>query len=317
MIKLVVEPSTPPVEWDVFVRSAAPFSIALDGYVKGVPQYEPAGPFLNLNHHEDCFRPAMHATCGQVLRMLRTGLMSTFRNGEGPTAHVFVNDCDEDVCTSWYLLKHHAVCAQTMNPLLNRLVQMEDDLDSTGGAYPFPLDLPVLRELAWVFEPYRQFRLSGGLDKKNARAYTDVIENVEGRIGRHITGRGEEIPLDTRYERIGGGPGWTMVREFGSQARTGMFSDGIRAFVSVRDVGPGRWVYTVWRISPFIRFNCRRILDACNEFERSLLTTAEELTRFEKGDLWGGGDDGGGSPRVGGSKVAPADLEKLINQVGV
>lgn len=317
MIKLVVEPSTPPVEWDTFVKSAAPFSIALDGYVKGVPRFDLSGPFLNLNHHEDCFRPAMHATCGQVLRLLRGGLFRDFRTEDGPTAFVFVNDCDEDVCTSWYLIKHHAVCAQSMNPLLNRLVQMEDDLDSTGGAYPFPVDLPVMRELAWVFEPYRQFRLNGGLDKKNARAYMDVIENVGGRIGQHVTGRGEEIPLDTRYERIGGGPGWTMVREFGSQARTGMFSDGIRAFASVREIGQGRWTHTVWRTSPLIKFNCRRIFNRCNEIERSLASTDEERTRIESGDLWGGGDDGGGSPRVGGSKIAPPLLEKVVNEVGV
>ena len=189
-----------------------------------------------------------------------------------------------------------------MNPLLNRLVMMEDCLDATAGAYPFPKDLPVLRELAWVFEPYRQFRLSGQLDKKDSQAYRSIIEDVEGRIGRHITGSGQEIPLDTRYERIGGGTGWTMVHETGAQARTGMFADGIQAYVSVREQGGGRWVYTVGRMSTFIPFDCSTIFHRCNEAEGVV----------SKEDRWGGSEMVGGSPRIQGSKLSPEEMTKIV-----
>ena len=245
---------------------------------------------------------------------IRQGFFKTFRDHEGPQATVYVNDCDEDVCLSWYLLKNHAVAGQAMNPLLNRLVMMEDCLDATAGAYPFPQDLPVLRELAWVFEPYRQFRLSGLLDRKDDQAYRSIIEDVEGRIGRHVTGQGQSIPMDTRYERIGGGTGWTMVKEIGAQARTGMFADGIQAYVSVREIGHARWAYTVGRMSSFIPFDCQRIFDKCNEAEFKHTALKEGLLNLgpPAPDRWGGSEMVGGSPRVEGSKIPPSILENIV-----
>jgi hypothetical protein len=231
---------------------------------------------------------------------IRQGLFQTFRTEAGPEAHAFVNDCDEDVCLSWFLLKHHHWAGQAMNPLLNRLVALEDALDSTAGAYPFPVDLPALRELAWVFQPYREFHLGGGLDKREAVSYTAVIEDVEGRIGRYLTGKGDELPLDTRYERIGGGTGWVMVKEIGSQARTGMFADGIQAYCSVREKAPGRWVYTIGRLSPFIPLDLPKLTATLNELEGCTE------------DRWGGGNTIIGSPRNSGSKLSPEELSKII-----
>jgi hypothetical protein len=307
MIQLTMSPMQVPVSWAEFLGSEECFSIALDGYVIGEPRYDASRVMANFNHHEHVNRLATRATCAQVLMALRQGLFRTFRDADGPRARVLVNDCDEDVCMSWYLLKHHAVCEQPMNPLLNRLVMMEDSLDATAGAYPFPADLPLLRQLAWVFEPYRRFRLSGELDKKQAQAFRGVLEDVEGRIGRHITGNGQEIPLDLRYERLGGGKGWAMVREIGAQARTGMFSDGIQAYVSVRELGAGRWAYVVGRLSGFIPFDCQLIFDRCN---------AREATEGEgvEPDRWGGSDMIGGSPRVGASRISPALLQEIIDE---
>lgn len=308
MISLIVEPNVPPVTWKGFLKGYPKFSIALDGYVSGEPRFDSQNLVASFNHHEQVDRLATRATCAQVLMALRQGLFRAFRDESGPQARVYVNDCDEDICTAWYLLHHHAVCTQVTNPLLNRLVMMEDALDATAGAYPFPADLPVLQELAWVFEPYRQFRLSGQLDKKSPTAFRSVIEDVEGRIGRHITGNGGSIPLDTRYERVGGSKGWVMVREIGAQARTGMFADGIQAYVSVRDLGNGRWTYVVGRLSPFIQFDCNRIFEACNvaEFGSGVIVPR---------DCWGGSNTIGGSPRVKASNIPPPTLEKVIDGV--
>ncbi len=308
MIKLVVCPKQAPVTWDTFCEHEDKFAIAVDGYVIGGPRFDPKNVRANFNHHEEVDRLGTRATCAQVLMAIRQGLFNTFRDEQGPQARVLANDCDEDICTSWYLLKHHAVCGQAMNPLLNRLVMMEDCLDATAGAYPFPKDLPVLRELAWVFEPYRQFRLSGQLDKKDPQAYRSIIEDIEGRIGRHITGSGLEVPLDTRYERLGGGTGWVMVREVGAQARTGMFSDGIQAYVSVRERGDGKWTYTVGRMSNFIPFDCETIFKRCNAAE----VVRGPLDEWVPGDNWGGSPMIGGSPRIGGSRISPEDMAKIV-----
>jgi ribonuclease HII len=57
---------------------------------------------------------------------------------ESVCADVFMNDCDEDVCMSWALIHNHVWSQGVVNPSWNRLVAMEDILDATAGAYPFP-----------------------------------------------------------------------------------------------------------------------------------------------------------------------------------
>jgi hypothetical protein len=304
MIKLMVEPQLPPMQWDEFVAKAGPYAIALDGFVYGGPQFNERRVALNINHHEEVDRLATRATCAQTLMVIRQGLFELFRTNEGPKANVYVNDCDEDVCLSWFLLKNHHWSEQTMNPLLNRLVAMEDALDATAGAYPFPVDLPVLQELAWIFEPYRQFRLSGEIDKKQPHAYRSIIEDVANRIGHHLVGNGDRRHLDTRFEVIGGGKGWKMVKETGAQARTGMFAEGIRAYVSVRERPDGKYTYVLGRMSPFIPFNLQALFKRFN---------AEEGK--DALDCWGGSNTVGGSPRVGGSKLTPEELTRVINDV--
>ncbi len=302
-VKLCMEPKTPPLTWEEFCKQSGPFSIALDGYVKESPKVDYLGPRANFNHHEGVSRLEMRATCGQVLMVIRQGLFDCFRDKDGVRADVYVNDCDEDVCTAWFLLNNSDLVINSTNRFLNRLVSMEDALDTTAGAYPFPKDLPVLRELAWVFEPYRRIRLNGELERKNTMLFLNVVLEVEERIHAHITGKGFEIPVDMRYERIGGGNGWTMIHEIGAQGRTGAFADGIRAYVSVRQLPSGRYAYTVGRMSQFIQFDVLKILQRLGDYED------------QTHERWGGGDTIGGSPRVAGTKHTPKDVERIVNEV--
>lgn len=289
--------------WDHFLKSAPKFGVALDGYVHEGPRFDNSKVVVNFNHHEGVDRLATRATCAQVLMAIRQGMFYKFRDMFGsPCARVFVNDCDEDVCTSWFLLNNHHLVDSTMNPIINRLVAMEDALDSTAGAYPFPADLPALKELAWVFEPYRQFRMSGGLDKRNADAYRSIITDVENRILQHVAGRGKSISfLDTRYELIGGGDGWSMVKEVGPYARTAMFGDGIKAYVSVRERSDGRYTYTIGKLSPFIPLDLLSLTEALNR--------EDDIVGEDK---WGGGNNIMGSPRSRGSSFKPDKLSEII-----
>lgn len=300
---LHMRPQDTSMSWQHFCADKPPYSIALDGYVHAAPRFAKKGPYLNLNHHEEVDRLATRATCGQVLMALRQGLAECFHDQNGFRAEVFVNDCDEDVCLSWFLLKHSYLCEQTINPILNRLVNMEDMLDASAGAYPYPANLPILGELAWIFQPYRRFRQSGKLEERNPDDFLAVVVDVENRILRHLSGNGESIPLDTRYKRIGG-DSWALVEEIGSNARTGMFSDGIRAFISARQRSDGNWTYSIGRMSPFVPFDVPRLLKILNR-EEGLLDQA---------DQWGGGNTIGGSPRVAGSKLPPVEIEKIVSQ---
>jgi hypothetical protein len=300
MIKLNIEPATPPISWNNFIKEKSPYSIALDGYVIGPPIFNESGPYQNFNHHEDVDRLGTRSTCAQVLIALRQGLTDTFNE-----MNIWVNDCDEDVCLSTFLLANPHIAMNAMNPLLNRLVSMEDMLDATAGAYPFPASLPTLEHMAWIFEPYRRFRISGEIDNRKEDGFRFVIETVHDRIMKHITGTASVIKLDTRYEVLGGGNSWSIVKEIGMNARTGMFSNGIRAFVSVRERPDGNLTVAIGRMSPYVKFNILKIIDAFNE--------AEGLT--ESPDRWGGGNTIAGSPRIAGTKLSLKDITNIIEEV--
>lgn len=300
-ISLYMRPKTAPFEWEEFCATHEPYGIALDGYVVAGSRFNPAGPYLNLDHHTEVDRLATRATCAQTLLAIRQGLFECFRDGHGPRAQACVNDCDEDICTAWFLLTHADLAAPGKMPRLDGLVSLVDVLDTTAGAYPLPADLSSLKELAWVFAPYHGFRRSGELDQREPEGHRGVVAEVSCRIERHLSGRGSSYPLDGRYERRGGGPGWALIREIGAQARLGAVADGIRAYVAVRERPDGRWAYVVGRMSPFGPFDVPSILDSLNEAEGP------------GGDSWGGSNLVGGSPRVRGSKLPPDAVEQIVN----
>lgn len=304
MIELRVEPDTVPMTWQKFTRTAPPRAIALDGYVKTGPRFNDRGPWINLNHHEEVSRLETRATCAQALICVRQGLFDGFVDDKGnAAATVFVNDCDEDVCLSVFILQNHHLATSTMNPRLNRLVFMEDMLDTTAGAYPFPKDLASLHEVLWVFEPYHRFRVSGQLDRRSADDFRGVIGDVGRRIMAAVAGTPGTIELDTRYKVSWQGVGWCMVTEIGKNARIGLYADGVRAFAAVRERHDGRFVYTLGRSAPFVPFPLPKLYKKLNEIEGC------------KGDKWGGSDIIGGSPRVSGSAIHPDELVGIIDGV--
>ncbi len=286
-----------------YLREAPPFSVAIDGYVRGGPWFDENGPRQNFNHHEDVPRLETRATCAQALLNVRQGFFDTFRDAHGPRVAVDANDCDQDVALTWFLFSTSSLARTVSQPALNRLVGCVDLMDATGGAYPFPEDAPILEEMAWIFDPYVRFRLSGEIDKMDAASYRGIIEAVCRRIGDYVNGRGRSKPLELGYDTIGGGSGWIMVRETGGQARTKMFADGIRAFVSVRETAHGSLVATFCRSGPHVRFPIQRIFARLNAEEPADLRGA-----------WGGGDTIGGNHRVRRTTHTLASLTRCVNE---
>jgi hypothetical protein len=299
-VLLKMEPSTPPMSWKAFRRMSPENSIAIDGYVAEAPDRDDIGRKINFNHHEGVDRMATRATCAQIRLAIRMGLYDWFK--DGIPVSVYANDCDEDVCLTLWLLQNHTQVVE--NPMLNRLLHLEDILDTTAGCYPFHKDLGALEELAWIFDPYRRFRISGGLGRRSADEFTAITVDVGNRISRYIAGRGDTIPLDTQYNRIRTGSGWALVQEVGANGRVGVLSDGIVAFVSYLGAIGDRHRYVIGRSSPFISF--------------PLETLYSELNRAEDGkdklDLWGGSDTIGGCPRVSGSSLDPEALFHIVEE---
>ena len=300
--ELYVRSEVPPLSWEEFKQTHPVGSIALDGYVGEGPEFEYEGPYYNANHHEGVKRLATLSTAQQILMDVQMGLDKPFTTKKGIFApNVFVNDCDQDVCAAWFLLDQIDQ-TRAPSPALKRFINIAGTLDVTAGAFPYDPDMRILRELAWVFEPYGLFRASGEMAKKDNRQYYSVIEDVQGRIQRHLMGRGNAIDLDSAYELVGGGKDWQMIREIGRDGRVGALMDGIDSYVSVQELPDGRWRYTVGRRSEFVPFDVPGLMERLNQVEGCT------------NDRWGGATIVGGSPRVGGSKLSPAEVEKVINE---
>ncbi len=309
-INLIVEPTTVPMSFETFVKTKPPFSIALDGYVKGASNslWAESGLYVNFNHHEDVNRLATRCTSAQVLIALRQKLISGFKSNKNlkNEINIYVNDCDQDVCLSYFLLKYSWRFQTHTEPIINKLVFIEDMLDTCSGAYPFPEGMPAIKEVDWLFEPYTRFRDIGGLDKRSASDFEGVIIDVNLRLSLYVNGQlqPEQFKEDiSKYEVIGGNEHWRLVTESGPNCRSKMLLDGITVFASVRKRPNGNYTYSIGKISPFVDFDIHKAISKLNEVEKC------------HGDVWGGSDTIGGSPRVLGSTLPPHEFEKVINSL--
>ncbi|MFO0971707.1 MAG: hypothetical protein U0520_05180 [Candidatus Saccharimonadales bacterium] len=95
-----------------------------------------------------------------------------------------------------------------------------------------------------------------------------------------------------------------MIREQGEDARVGIVSSGIHAFVSVSNVSTDTWRYTIAKSSPLIDFPIEELYAALNENDPA--TDSE--------NAWGGSDLIGGSPRSAGSRLSPDDVFEIIEE---
>lgn len=305
--ELIVDPGKVEI-WPDFIQTAEPYSIAGDGRVPGKNNYlldGPKAPIISVDHHSEVDRLGTSATCDQLLQMMRMGLRRRYTKDGLYIVNFCVNDPDQDVCTSWYILNHPEVAEKAnANPALNRLVAVESLMDATGGMYPFDRDMAFLGTLKAIYRPYTDFRNSGGIAEQNAEQFKRVIFDVERRISDYIIGSPPTPePLKTAFDIEKAGTGWSMIREIGEDAKFAVVSAGIQAFVSVTDTKEvGVWRYTIGRTSPFINFPIEEIYATLNEHDPAC----------REGNLWGGSDLIGGSPRSTGSKLTPDQIYEII-----
>ena len=292
--------------WDEFRQTKPPFSIALDGFVDAAPEYCLHGPYANFDHHRGVSRLATRSTVGQILVAINLGLFETFQQDQKPFANVYVNDCDQDVCLSYWLLKNaHLASGLSLDMDIARLIIGEDLLDASSGAYPIDPCTPLARKMAWTFELYDEVRASSRLHLLTREEMRGIVEATCERLTLLSDGKALERELQGEYEVLGGGAEWGIVREHGTHARTKLFADGIRAFVAVRARSDTTFDYSVGRMSPFIPFPLDKIFHTLNVAEN----------RTDSRDCWGGSDIIGGSPRSRGSRLTPAEIEQIINQL--
>lgn len=297
-IHLHVCPEKTPMNFKEFKATHPKGSVAVDGYCDDPPVFDSTG-WANFDHHVGVNRLATRASSAQIALAIRMHTFDSWTDEHGDRAmHVYVNDVDPDVRLSLWLLENIGEVINPINPALNRLIQMCDYLDTTGGTYPFPMDMN-LETYDWCFEPYFAARLDGTLDRKNPVEYVRILTDSGLRIRQHLMGHGGQFKADDRYNVLHQGDGWIIAEEVGYRARMKMVADGHKAWILARPRGDGRWTYTVQRISEGIPFSVLGIVDEANRVEGD-------------GVRWGCGPTIGGSDRFRGSKYSPMELVPIV-----
>lgn len=299
------------VRWDDFIKSAPPFSVALDGYVYGPSSFVQTddGPYINFNHHEGSQRWSTPSSSAQVFKNIQSGMLDSFKDNGRTTINIFLNDADEDCCLAvWLLANHERVRKATsqLEPLLNDLIKMEDLLDTTAGACKYDSNSSLIRQMAWIFEPYVQCRFEHRIASAGGAEMAGIIREVGRRIDEFAAGRGLEGVINAEYDLLGGGDKWILVREKGPYARQALTAKPISFFVSLLDDIPGHYKYSIGKISPFDPVSLDEIYTVLNQAEG-----------LEDGaaNSWGGSDMIGGSPRATGSRLSPAEIERILNRL--
>lgn len=298
-IRMIFEPRKT-VTWDEF-KTYGPYNIALDGYCKGEPRCTYDGLTVNMNHHENVDAVATRSTCEQAMCHVKLGLYKTFSENGVPKATLYLNDPDQDAALATYVLTHpqHA-----NRPKLLALVDLEDHLDMSAGLYPPDrCDAKLLRQMAWIFEPYTDRRLAGTLRELDGEGMHSLMSEVHHRIAASLFGHGKDLAPNKEFELISEQDGWHFVREIGAQARTGMAEQGVRAYVVLKFADEGRYDYSIGRLSSIVPFPLRLIYSALNEAEG---IDDDEIER------WGGSRIIGGSPRMQGSRLTPEQVITVV-----
>lgn len=305
MIKLIAQPRVVKT-WNQFCKESPAYSIALDGYVSGPTKYDIKNARLNLNHHEGVDRLSTLSTCAQAYLRIKLGLFNKFKKNNEPEANIYVNDADQDTCLAFYLLSNHEKINKLKSRfLIAKLVDIIDKFDITGGMYPFNLNADIMKEVAWVFQPYTDARLSGILEEMNSEGMKALIYIICERIYKYSIGKSKKINLDARYKVIYSGKNWKMINEIGAHARTKIFLDGIKAFISVRKTKNDNYIYTLAKVSEFVKFPIEEFYNKLNKIEGA----------SRSNNKWGGSNTIGGSPREIGSKIKPRELIRIINSL--
>jgi hypothetical protein len=287
--------------WGEFIKKEG-IHVAIDGYVRGKTHNKitKKKEIYNFNHHEEVDRLSTRCTAAQIAMGVKCGLGDGWKNKE---VKIWANDCDQDVCLSIWLIKNiERIRGAQSEPLINKLINLIDCMDTCAGGYPLDPNKESMQELNWIFGPYTRERIANKLWNADKERMEGVVESVLKRISEYSVGRGEKEIAKDEYKILKEEKGWTLVRELGEQARTKMLIQGIRNFVTVSERG-NDYTYSIGKLSPFSSANLVEITAKLNKAEGKRITNT---------DCWGGGNNIIGSPRKGGSGLKPEEVLDII-----
>jgi hypothetical protein len=292
------------MNWDDFINNYPANSIALDGIVSGGPRYDPKTKHVNFDHHDFVNREATMCTAQQVYIAIKGGIIDVFHD----TINILINDTDQDTSFAvWLLVNYHLFEGVKSSPIINRLLDITNKLEITGGAYPMSLKDKLSMTYNWIFSPYTNLRKSGQLAVADESMLRSNLEAVMSRLDKAQMGEAGLEELDGRYEILYETPLYKVINEIGgNDARYILFGLGLKAFISiVAHKANGNLVVSIGRRSQYIPFPVEKLYEAFN--------TAEGLSGSNSG--WGGSGIIGGSPRRTGTTLTWQQLKDIADQV--
>ncbi len=302
-MKLIVEPRVSMTRKE-FIETTPHGSIALDGYVLDWPKFNHVTKHINFDHHTDVERLATRSTMGQVLIAIKQKLFDCI---DYDTSGMYVNDADQDVCLSTWLLKNYKVVEWSYTPpLLAKLLDMQDKLDCTSGLYAINPISEIIETAAWIFDPYAKARAINMLYDMDADQMSSLIDTIHGRVDAYLAWNAQRKKLEVDYKLIWGWKNRSMVEEIGYDARIKMAYDGIKSFVSVKELGNGKYVYSVGKLSQYIQFSLSQIFESLNFAEWIDPKNTDRRNGWTT--IWG-------SPRERKSYLNPKEVEWVINKL--
>ncbi len=299
-MKLIVEPRVISTRSD-FCATKPSHSVALDWYVSHAPIVNTYTKHFNFDHHAWVNRLVTRSTMWQVYFAIKQWLFDCLSHKKGS---MYVNDADQDVCiSSWLLTCQEDLKHWSFDKQMQKLIEFQDPLDVTWWMYWINPNDSFSQTSAWIFEPYTNARTSDILETMGAEDMEDLIRKVWQRIDMYIDYSAEQIELDTSYSRIWWWKWWLMIEESWFYARMQLIVEWVTAFVSVKQLDQEKWKYSIGKKSPFIDFPITQLYQALNE--------AEGMPDIHQWRWWS--DLIGWSSKKYHSALSPEEVEKIIN----
>jgi len=290
--------------WEHFVRETPEYSIGLE-VVNDTPGH--SGHHVHFDHHSGVVREATMSAAMQAYLAVRQGrLMERWLRKQRPVP-VYVWNADQDVCLAAFVLEHHELLERSEgSPLLRWIVQYNNKIDVCGGLYPVNLDELVENHFTWVFEPYRQQRMSGKR-KGDDILVEDTIWEVCERLRALLEGRAGTAPVTAKPEILYRSPyNFVIADEKGDpNSRLVLAAQGYTNLISLVCTRPsGRFTYSIIRGSPYDEdvFQVPKLIDA--------FQSAEDCE-----SVWGGSNLAAGSDSEIGSSLPWTSLRDIAEPI--
>jgi hypothetical protein len=289
-------------------RRLGPRVVLLDGAGRFAPLIDADAQVYNLDHHQGCVRAFTLATCEQALVLIVKGV--ELDKGDWS---IFANEPDLDtVLAIWLVLNHRRMSrlSDDAKSALFPLLRLEGAIDAHGTAFA---------EYCGIGEPAfadAQRRLDElvRLDR-TLRATPDlpVIARCAEllRLTDEIVFTPDELetyrPIEEVYGHVALGRERVAVA---CRDESGIYEVESR----LRDVWGSRLGVVVLENAPR-RYTLRvpGVIGALNlGAAYAVLNWVDPAVERSSGELWGGADEIGGSPRERGSELSPGDVLQAI-----